>query len=174
MASIITFLSGVTCLCIWMFAKNYGLLIFFALANVSKNSLHLRASHTYLHLGNFERNLLLSIGTAPLGGCRAQGLLRLACDNMDHHSSSNTGRCAHCVCVEYVLCRSSSPNGCGRLPDQHCACRGCECPGCNLPLCGQEVSTKGQGLTDLTTMCMSTLDDDDNKTRMCYRHKWSN
>ncbi|KIM26023.1 hypothetical protein M408DRAFT_330808 [Serendipita vermifera MAFF 305830] len=33
MASIFTFLAGVTCLCIWMFAKNYGLLIFFALVN---------------------------------------------------------------------------------------------------------------------------------------------
>ena len=38
MASLITFFAGVSCFCVWMFAKNYGLLIFFALINVSTQS----------------------------------------------------------------------------------------------------------------------------------------
>lgn len=103
MASIITFLSGVTCFCIWMFAKNYGLLIFFALANVRTNLVHIRASHAYMHLGYLEWDLLLSFGTTSFGGCRTQRLLRLARNHMDHHSSSNTGRRAHCIRIKHVL-----------------------------------------------------------------------
>ncbi|KIM30809.1 hypothetical protein M408DRAFT_327779, partial [Serendipita vermifera MAFF 305830] len=33
MASLVTLLSGISCLCIWMFAKTYGVLLFFGLAS---------------------------------------------------------------------------------------------------------------------------------------------
>ena len=34
MASLVTFLSGLVCLCIWMLAKTYGVLLFFGLSSV--------------------------------------------------------------------------------------------------------------------------------------------
>lgn len=66
MTVLVTFLSGITCLCIWMFAKSYGVLIFFGLINVCPI-----ITRTYLqlvtHIVIFLQGVLSGIFFSALG-----------------------------------------------------------------------------------------------------------